>query len=241
MTQPDLDAIQDLVGYRFDDPHRLVRALTHASFAHEHGTRDYERLEFLGDSVVNLFATARLVARWPEEPEGVLTQLRQKVVSTTSLGRQGRSIGIDRHIRLGRGEAARGRVADSIVGDVVEAVFGAIFLEGGLDGCEAFADRVLDPLVEKAGRSGRGGADRAKNAINLLQEATQRDQGVTPVYRDVHGRSGALDDDGEPVFVVEVVVGDERMAEGEGRTKKAARLAAARCALAILDRRAGGA
>lgn len=238
MTRPDLDAVQALIGRESEAPERLIRALTHASFAHEHGTRDYERLEFLGDSVVNLFATARLVARWPGEPEGVLTQLRQKVVSTTSLGRQGRAIGLDRHIRLGRGEAARGRVADSIVGDVVEAVFGALFLEGGLAACEPFADRVLDPLVEKAGRSPRKGADRAKNAINLLQERTQRDAGLTPAYRDVHGREGGVDAEGEPLFVVEVVVGDERLAEGEGRTKKAARLAAARCALAILDRRA---
>ncbi|MCB9666058.1 MAG: ribonuclease III [Alphaproteobacteria bacterium] len=225
-----LDRIEALTGHRFTDGALLLRALTHPSWAHEHGGPDYQRLEFLGDAVVGLCVTRRLVELYPDVPEGDLTDLRQRVVATKALGRVGRAMGLGPLLRLGGSEAAKATVEARILGDVVEALLGALLTEAGYTTCQAVVDRWLVPHVE--GLRTEHAADAVKNAVNRLQELTQGRWGITPDYAfDAVGPAHAL------TFTATVSLAEEALATGEGRTKKAAMKEAASLALAILDRR----
>ncbi|WP_297343886.1 ribonuclease III [Amnibacterium sp.] len=207
------------------DPELLELALTHRSYAYEHGVKDNERLEFLGDSVLGRAVTVLLYERYPDEPEGALAKRRSGVVSTVALARIARAIGLGPHIRLGRGEVRTGGEAKaSILADTVEALIGAAFLSVGSEAAEAFVLRLVAPLLDDPDRAGAG-----TDPKTALQEVAARRGAGVPVYTVAgtgpeHAR----------VFTATVAVGDLAAASGEGTSKKQAETAAAWAAYQLL-------
>lgn len=234
----ELDALEARMGYAFQKRTLFWQALTHTSYAHEHGASgrggdgDYERLEFLGDAVIGLAVGERLYREAPNAPEGELTTKRAALVQEAALAAAARRIGLGPFVRLGRGEArSSGTPRDSILADVVEALIGAIYLDGGWEAAKRFA---LRHLVDVAGEAERLEA-RIPNPKGALQETTQGRGGETPEYRLVgewgpaHARR----------FRAQVWVDGRMMGEGEAASKKGAEMEAARRALAAMRRKDG--
>lgn len=210
----------------FRDPSLLRRALTHRSFANEHPEEvleDNERLEFLGDAVLDFIVAAFLYHRFPEMREGRLTSLRAALVRTETLARLAAEVGIDRELRLGRGEEeSGGRTRPPNLCAAFEAVVGALYLDQGLAAVQAWLEPMLGTVVERVLR-----AELDKDARSLLQEWSQARLGLTPVYRTV----AAEGPDHAKAFTVQVSIGGQVVGEGSGRSKQAAARAAAEAAL----------
>lgn len=225
-----LEGLQQELGYRFRDPDLLRRALTHPSYVAEHRydrLGDNQRLEFLGDSVVDFVAAAWVFRRYPEFDEGPLTRLRIAMVRTEALAQLARQVGIPAVLRLGYGEEEMGgRDRDTNLCDAFEAVVGAIYLDGG----PVVASRVIEPLLAPVAESTLAlAADR--DAKSRLQEWSQAELGVLPRYRIVD-EAGP---DHAKTFVAEVLLGDEVLGQGTGTSKQAAQQAAAQAALQSRD------
>lgn len=221
--------LESRIGYRFRDARLLETALTHSSYANERhapGVECYERLEFLGDSVLGLLAAEFLYSREPAMPEGRMTRLRAELVCENSLHEAALSLGLGEFMRLGRGEELTGgRERVSILADMVEAIIAAIYLDGGMDEAKRFVmARVLSDAQLEAGR----GAVDYKTA---LQELVQRGGEVSIRYELV-GESGP---DHNKIFTFSVSVDGKTIGEGSGRTKKEAEQMAARRALESLE------
>lgn len=207
----------------------LSRALTHRSYLNEHpeALEDNERLEFLGDAVLDFLVGAWLYNRYPEMREGRLTRLRSALVRTEQLADFARKIRLGDAMRLGRGEIrAGGRMRDALLCGTFEAFTGALYLDRGLETVQNF----LEPMLEAAAQSilsNRGDKDPKSS----LQEAVQS-QGLTPpIYRTV----SASGPEHQKTFVVEVLINGEVKTRGIGHSKQAAAKAAARQALELLD------
>ncbi|HEY0889865.1 MAG TPA: ribonuclease III [Nocardioides sp.] len=205
----------------------LERALTHRSYAYEHGgLPTNERLEFLGDAVLGVVVTETLYLIHPDLSEGRLAKLRAAVVNARALAEVGRAIGLGEHIKLGRGEESTGgRNKASIVSDTVEAVIGAVHLSGGIDTSSALVHRLFDPLIEAASALGAG----LDWKTSLQELAAERGLGV-PEY--------VLADEGPDhmkTFTAQVRVGEQLYGNGVGRSKKEAEQAAAETAYGELD------
>jgi ribonuclease-3 len=200
------------------DPELLSLALTHRSWAYEHGGAPHnERLEFLGDSVLGQAVTVQLYREYPDLDEGILAKRRAGVVSTVALAEIARGIGLGEHLLLGRGEElTRGREKDSILADTMEAVFGAAYLSAGADAAAALVLRLVRPLLEDPERVGA-----AVDPKTTLQELAARSGFPPPVYAVT-----ATGPDHDRVFTATVVVGDIETA-GTGTSKKQAEMAAA--------------
>ncbi|WP_438352733.1 ribonuclease III [Microbacterium sp. CJ88] len=211
------------------DPELLSLALTHRSWAYEHGQGPHnERLEFLGDSVLGQAVTVRLFTAHPELEEGALAKRRASVVSTIALAEVARTIGLGDHIFLGRGEdQTGGRDKDSILADTMEAVIGATFLSAGPDAATALVLRLVEPLLADPERHGA-----AMDPKTSLQELAAR-TGVGPPTYSIE--SAGPDHDRR--FTATVRVG-EVAAEGVGSSKKQAEMAAALLAWRTLSSRA---
>jgi ribonuclease-3 len=204
------------------DPELLERALTHRSYAYEHGgLPTNERLEFLGDSVLGVVVTETLYLAHPDLSEGRLAKLRAAVVNARALAEVGRGIGLGEHVKLGRGEESTGgRDKASIVSDTVEAVIGAIHLSGGIEESAKVVHRLFDPLIETASALGAG----LDWKTSLQEIAAERGLGV-PDY--------VITDEGPDhmkVFTAKVRVGERLYGNGVGRSKKEAEQAAAETA-----------
>jgi ribonuclease III len=216
-------------------PELLELALTHRSYAYEHGgLPTNERLEFLGDSVLGLVVTDELYRSHPELPEGQLAKLRASVVNMNSLARVSRSLGeggIGPHLLLGRGETTTGgREKDSILADALEALIGALHLGKGLDTASAIVHRLFDPLLAESAT--RGAALDWKTSLQELGAG----QGLgAPVY-DVQD-SGP---DHAKTFTAVVLLAGQIRGKGTGRTKKAAEQEAAEAAWRSLTAADGG-
>jgi ribonuclease III len=209
------------------DPALLERALTHRSYAYEHGgLPTNERLEFLGDAVLGLAVTDALYRAHPDLPEGALAKLRASVVNTRALAGVARGLGLGRWLRLGRGEEVTGgRDKNSILADTTEAVLGAVYLDRGVEAALALVHRLFDPLMRAASESGA-----AQDWKTALQELTaSRGLGV-PEYR--LAESGP---DHAKSFSAVVLVSGEPWGEGAGRSKKEAEQQAAANASEALD------
>jgi len=210
----------------FRDPSLLERALTHRSYLNEHlelALDDNERLEFLGDAVLDFVAGASLYNRFPEMREGRLTSLRAALVKTDALAALALRIGLDEHLRLGKGEAesgGRGRI--SLLADAFEAVLGALYLDQGLGAVREFLESLLPEEVERILAE-----ESDRDAKSMLQEWSQAEYGITPRYRTVSEEGP----DHAKSFTVEVRVGDRVVGRGEGLSKQAAAQAAASDAL----------
>jgi ribonuclease-3 len=221
-----LEALQERLGYRFRDPELLRRALIHTSFVNETAPpkpESNERLEFLGDAVIELVVAERLFTSRPHLPEGDLTTLRAGVVRLEMLGHLGRRLELGQCLLLGRGEESTGgRERASIAGRALEAVFGAIYLDGGLEPARVAALALLDPEIDRLVES-----QALKDDKSRLQEASQGELGLTPGYRTI----AAVGPDHAKEFTVEVSLGDDVVGRGTGRTKQIAAQAAAHDAL----------
>ena len=217
MTAGDGDLSASL-GLRID-PDLLRRALTHRSYAYEHGgLPTNERLEFLGDAVLGLVVTDALFRRFPDLPEGRLARLRAAVVNMRALADVARTLGLGQHVLLGRGEESTGgRDKASILADTLEAVLGAAYISHGIDEARALVHRLMDPLLESSAALGAG-----LDWKTSLQELTATVGLGVPEY--------AIDEEGPDhakVFHAAVVVSGSTYGNGSGHSKKEAEQQAA--------------
>lgn len=222
--------LEKKLNYTFRDRKLLSEALSHSSYANEHrsaGLKSNERLEFLGDSVLGFVTAEFLFAQHPDLPEGDLTRIRAALVCEQSLFEVAQKLDLGRYLKLGRGEeAGGGRKRTSILADATEAVFAAVYLDGGIGAASALIHRVLldaerEEVVE----------ERRRDYKTALQELVQRTPGRTITYQLVE-ETGP---DHCRVFVMEVSVDGQAAGRGEGRSKKEAEQAAARAALEAME------
>jgi ribonuclease-3 len=218
------DTLAQVLGYAFRDPSLAELALSHPSYAHEvDGSRGNERLEFLGDAVLDLAVAEFFFHAHPDWSEGDLTRSRAGLVNQQALAERARAIGLDRFVKLGRTEQrTEGQRKDSVLANCLEAIIGAMYLDGGLPPVVALVERMFPEAMEQ------GSAPRRRDAKTTFQEWTHAHFQATPRYRTV--RNSGTDND-EERFTVEVVVGDEVWGTGTGRSKRVAERAAAAAAL----------
>ena len=214
-----LEELQDKIGYRFQNTDLLKQALTHSSFANEqkiNKLKDYERLEFLGDAVLELVSSEFLFRENPQMPEGQLTKLRASMVCEPALAYCAKDIDLGSYILLGRGEEyTGGRYRSSITSDVMEAIIGAIFLDGGIENAKKHIYRfILSDLENKI---------LFLDSKTILQEEIQKQKDAQLRY-ELIGESGP---DHNKQFTVDAYLNDVLIGSGTGRTKKAAEQQAA--------------
>jgi ribonuclease-3 len=228
LRHESLRDFSERLGLNFSDPLLLTRALTHRSFLNEHpeALEDNERLEFLGDAVLDFLVGAWLYNRFPEMSEGNLTRLRSALVRTESLAEFARQIDLGSVMLLGHGESeGGGRDRMALLCGAFEALIGAIYLEGGIPPVQDF----MDPILEIAADSILS-ANQDRDPKSSLQEWAQSQGHGTPYYRtiDSHGPDHAK------IFEVEVFVGNQSLGHGVGQSKQSAAKAAADAALRSL-------
>jgi len=221
----DSDTLQNTLGYQFKEPGLLIQAITHPSYLNEHPelkTGDNQRLEFLGDAVLDFVAGLWVFNHFPEYHEGRMTRLRAALVRTEMLSQWARQLHIDGALLLGKGEEATGgRQREANLCDAFEAIIGALYLDGGQESVRALVEPLIEPTAQQIYT-----ANSDWDAKSLLQEWAQAEQGITPHYRIVD-ETGP---DHAKAFVAEVVIGDTPMGRGEGRSKQSAEQAAAQIA-----------
>lgn len=221
-----IDELERRIGYQFQNQKLLRQAITHSSFTNEqkiNRQEHYERLEFLGDAVLELISSEFLFARYPEEPEGKLTKMRASMVCEPALAFCARDLELGKFMLLGKGEEGTGgRERESITSDCMEAVIGAIYLDGGMADAKAYIDRfILSDLEDK-----QLFFDSKTHLQELLQGELKKDF----VYEMV----SEFGPEHDKVFEVEVVMEGQSIGRGKGRTKKAAEQQAAYEALLLL-------
>jgi len=222
-----LTPVEEAIGYRFAGRELLDQALTHRSYAQEKGRpgADYERLEFLGDAVLGFLVSEGLMQRYPGASEGRLTKLKAHLVRWENLAAQARELHLGESLRLGRGElSSGGRGKPTLLADAFEALIGAVYLDGGLAAARSLIERtVLRPESLAAAEQELP----LGNARSVLQEALQKRGLPEPEYRTV-SETGPSN---QPAYTVEVRLHDSFRARGEGPSKKAAAMNAARLAV----------
>lgn len=228
---PYQDFAREKLGFEFEHIDYLVTALTHRSYVNEHRksvSQHNERLEFLGDAVLELAVTDYLYNHF-NEPEGILTSWRSSLVRTESIGAAGDKLGYEPLLRMSRGERnGSPRARQQILANAFEAVIGAIYLEKGYEEAEKFiAKHILSKLDEILATGSW------RDPKSHLQEVSQRIDGHTPVYR-VLGEEGP---DHDKVFSLGVYVGEKLMGKGSGSSKQNAQQEAAKAALAAYEKR----
>ena len=225
-----VEELAQALGLSFQDRGLLLQALTHLSYVHEHSgdaRESYERLEFLGDVVVRLVVSDELYHRLPDCDEGGLTRRWTTLLSQRALATVAERLNLADYVRLGRGsESTGGRSSPSVLGDVMESVIAAVYLDGGYDEARRF---VLQALADEIADTCRPDW-RPHNPKAELQELLQADGRSTPTYRVVETAGPAH----QPVFTVEVVGDDGVLGVGVGGSKAVAETEAAEAALATL-------
>ena len=222
-------AFEDIIGIKFRDRELLTQALTHRSFVNEYDgdALDNERLEFLGDAVLDLVVADLLYRKFPRVDEGELTQLRAALVKTESLAHLGVNCRLGEYLRIGHGEElSGGRERQTILCRAFEAVIGAIYLDRGVD---AVTDFVVPPLLDMLDHIISEGLHI--DARSELQERVQARLNITPDYRV----SGVEGPEHAKEFRVEVAIGNRLIGQGSGGSKRAAAQDAARAALKRLE------
>lgn len=222
----DIDELQARLGIQFNSRTLLVQALAHRSFLNENpgvAPSDNERLEFLGDALIDFVAAEHLYDHFPSLQEGDLTNLRAALVKTSTLADFAQQIDLGSYILLGRGEAAGGgRHRRSLLCAAFESLAGAIFLDQGLATAHNFLLRFIEPTLEDVAIEELG-----KDPKSELQETSQGQWQLTPSYRTVSEQGP----DHAKEFTVEVLIGDDVFGQGIGRNKQTAAQRAARQAL----------
>lgn len=224
-----MEELEQKLNYTFRNRDLLEEALNHSSYVNEHrgiGSSN-ERLEFLGDSVLGFVTAEFLFTRHPDQPEGDLTRIRAALVCEESLYEVAQKLELGKYLKLGRGEeSCGGRTRPSILADATEAVFAAVYLDGGIRAVSDLIHRVLldvekEEVVE----------ERRKDYKTALQELVQRHGKQELVYRMV-GEQGP---DHNKTFLAEVLLDGQTVGSGSGRSKKEAEQSAARAALEVLE------
>lgn len=223
MLEDRLRRLEEKIQYCFRDQTLLRQALTHSSFSNEQKINrypDYERLEFLGDAVLELVSSDYMFHENPRMSEGELTKRRSSIVCEPALAFCARQIGLERFILLGKGEEATGgRKRDSIISDVMEAVIGAVYLDSGIEEARNFIRRfILSDLEHK---------QLFYDAKTILQEEVQKENCGLLRYELIREEGPEHDKN----FVVEALIGDRKAGSGTGHSKKAAEQQAAYAAL----------
>ena len=227
-AEPTLEPLQQTLGVSMD-AELLTLALTHRSWAYEHGEAPTnERLEFLGDAVLGIIVTDAIFHDYPDAPEGQLARLRAAVVNSKSLADVARALGIGAHIRLGRGEeVTAGHDKPSILADTLEAIIGAVYVDSGFEAARAFVRRLMMDHIAIAAELGAG-----LDWKSSLQELAAERGWPAPMYD--------VDSEGPPharTFTATVILNDERFGSGSGTSKKEAEQQAAAQAYAALTSR----
>ena len=215
-----MDKLEEKIGYHFRDRGLLETALTHSSYANEkHGeAQSYERLEFLGDSILGLVTAEFLYTHEPRLPEGRMTRLRAELVCEVSLHKTALELGLGRYMRLGRGEEhTGGRERPSILADMVEAIIAAMYLDSGMDEARRF---IMEHILRDAEF---GDSHRSADYKTRLQELVQRKSNQAIQYR-LAGESGP---DHDKTFIFDVLINGTVSGTGSGKTKKEAEQMAA--------------
>ncbi len=222
LKKEKIKELEEKIGYEFKKKELIWQALTHSSFSNEQKInkyKNYERLEFLGDAVLELLSSQFFFEAYPDMPEGEMTKLRSSMVCELALAYCARDISLGDYLLLGKGEEITGgRTRDSIISDVMEAVIGALYLDGGLSEADAFVKKyILSDLESK---------QLFYDSKTILQEEVQRD-GQSLTYELV-SETGP---DHDKVFMVEARIDGQTVGKGQGRNKKSAQQQAAYQAL----------
>jgi len=228
MSFTELAELESILGHQFRDPGRLLQALMHSSRIPERTadepSESNEKLEFLGDAVLELVVSEELVREFPNWTEGQLSKSRARLVNATAISLSAQRLGLGKFLRLGRGEEKTGgRTKPALLADAYEALIAAVYLDGGLEAARGFVRRSLveGAIASEAERLGH------TDHKSALQEYLQS-RGMTPCAYHVISESGP---DHQKTFRVEVRIGGQVTAMGSGRTKKEAEQAAAIAAL----------
>lgn len=226
MEEFTLQSLESKIGYRFQDISLLKQAMTHSSFTNEqkiNKVKNYERLEFLGDAVLELVSSEFLFNAHTQVPEGELTKMRASMVCEPSLAFCAKDLQLGQYMRLGKGEEQTGgRNRDSITSDAMEALIGAIYLDGGMEKATSFINKfILSDLEDK-----QLFYDSKSNLQEMIQGKLKKE-----FHYELLEESGPEHD---KTFVVEVFMEEESLGKGLGRTKKAAEQQAAYKALLLL-------
>lgn len=227
---PYQEFAKEKLGFEFDNIELLVTALTHRSYVNEHkkSTSEHnERLEFLGDAVLELVVTDYLFNNF-DEPEGILTSWRAALVRTESIGEAGDKLGYEPLVRMSRGEKqGSDRARQQILANAFEALIGAIYLEKGYDAAQSFIYQHIINKLEVILESGSW-----RDPKSHLQEVSQRIDGATPNYRVLE----EVGPDHDKLFTLGVYVGDKLMGQGQGHSKQQAQQVAAKAALKAYEK-----
>ena len=223
MENHQFELLEKKSGYHFQNRHLLKQAMTHSSYANEHkakGYHDNERLEFLGDAVLEVVSSEFLFRHYPALPEGDLTKLRASIVCEPTLALCARELDLGDFLLLGKGEEhTGGRKRDSIVSDAMEALIGAIYLDGGFASAKEFVHRFIMTDIEHK--------KLFYDSKTILQEQVQKNWHDGEISYVLTGEEGP---DHDKTFLVDLYVAGEKKSSGKGRTKKAAEQDAAyRC------------
>lgn len=228
----DLKYLEQSIGYNFRNINLLEEAIQHSSYVNEqpgNGIRDNERLEFLGDSVLDLVISHILMEKFPAMREGELSRVRATIVKTDQLAIIAKKLNLGEHLRLGRGESmCRGDSKNSILADVLEALIAAVYMDGGFLTAFDFVSNHFREVISGISVNGKG-----EDFKSRLQEMMQNRFKSVPRY-EVRSESGP---DHAKIFDVRVTVGELVTGFGRGKSKKAAEQEAARTALHILENR----
>jgi len=227
MNFQDSDSLQVTIDYRFKDKELLKTALTHRSTLNEPETREsYERLEFLGDAVLEMLISEYLFKSHPDKQEGFLTAARSATVRTESLSDIAKNLNLGSYIKMSKGEESTGgRNNASTLEDVTESLIGAIFLDGGLDSARGFFSRFIVPIADSVVSE-----DRLKDSKSALQEKVQSHNLQTPTYLTVK----EIGPDHDKTFESAVVIEGKQIATGIGKSKQEAEQKAAQKALELI-------
>ncbi len=218
--------LKKIIGFKSGSEKQFKKALTHSSYSYEHrnrGLQSNQRLEFLGDAVLELVVSDIIFTHYPSMPEGKLTKLRATVVCEPSLAKAARELGLGQSLYMGKGEELNGgRNKPSILADAFEAVIGAVYLEMGLAACKELIVKYLGDLIDKAA-TGRHGRDYKTELQELLQQKSPE-----PLHYAILKEEGP---DHEKYFTAGVYYRKRLMGTGEGHSKKLAEQMAAKDAL----------
>ena len=219
LSESDISKFENTIGYTFKDKSLLIQAFTHSSFVNEQKINkkpDYERLEFLGDAVLEMLSSEYLFKKYPDKKEGEMSKIRASLVCEPALAFDAEKLDIIHYMQLGKGEEATGgRNKESIIADMVEAVIGALFLDGGIEESKRFIYSYVLTNEESM--------QMFSDSKSILQEIVQG-QNLGQIRYEICGESGPEHD---KIFDVRVFVGDKNFGEGSGKTKKAAEQKAA--------------
>ena len=224
-----ISKFEETIGYTFKNKELIIQAFTHSSFVNEQRINkkpDYERLEFLGDAVLEMISSAYLYKTYPDKKEGEMSKIRASLVCEPALAYDAETLNIKEYMQLGKGEEATGgRNKESIIADMMEAVIGALFLDGGIEQSKRFIDTYVLTNADSM--------QMFADSKSILQETAQG-QNLGQIRYEICGESGPEHD---KIFKTRVYVGEKIFGEGTGKTKKAAEQKAAYEALLVLKKK----